>query len=53
MGVRDVLRDQFLQGDSGIRRTGGCGKMIKKLSPRRVILIAVAFLLLAGVCYML
>ena len=27
--------------------------MIKKLSPRRVILIAVAFLLLAGVCYML
>ena len=27
--------------------------MIKKRSPRRVILIAVAFLLLAGVCYML
>ena len=27
--------------------------MIKKLSPRRVILIAVAFLLLAGVCYVL
>lgn len=53
MGVRDVLRDQFLQGNFDIPRTGRFRKMIKKLSPRGVILIAVAFLLLAGVCYML
>ena len=53
MGVRDVLRDQFLQGNFDIPRTGRFRKMIKKLSPRGVILIAVAFLLLSGVYYML